>query len=113
MQTLADIRAAAKAGKLKPHVVTSTATPTSSTKPASSTSKTDPLAALRAKLNSGKSGTSTSVSSSLSAPAGLLGPTRGNSDARLARLDLVVNALAASLPAAQLTSLKAQLAKIG
>jgi len=53
MQTLADIRAAAKAGKLKPHVVTSTATPTSTMKPASST-KTDPLAALRAQVKAGK-----------------------------------------------------------
>jgi hypothetical protein len=70
-QTLADIRAAAKAGKLKPHVVTSTATPwktgaapISTSATPSSTSKTDPLAALRAQIKARKSALSAASTTS-------------------------------------------------
>ena len=49
----------------KPHVVTSTATPSkTSTTSASSTSKTDPLAAVRAKLKGSKPTSTTSSTTS-------------------------------------------------
>jgi hypothetical protein len=101
MSTLDQIRANLKAGK--PHVVTSVATPRATSTSASS--KTDPLAAIRAKVKGSKPATPATD------PNALL-KSESNTGARLARLEKVVNAIALTLPAAQLTTLKADIAAI-
>jgi hypothetical protein len=97
MSTLDQIRANLKAGK--PHVVTSVATPRATSTSASS--KSDPLAAVRAKLKGGKT----------TASAGLL-PNESSGSLRLARLEAAVNAIALTFSGTQLSSLKSAVAAV-
>jgi hypothetical protein len=85
----------------QPHVVTSVATPSATS---TTGSKTDPLAAVRAKVKGSKATTTTD-------PNALL-PAESNTGTRLARLEKVVNAIAATLPAEQLKTLKSDVAAI-
>ena len=109
MPTLDQIRANLKSGT--PRVVTSVATPSGPKSESyvapSSGSKSDPLAAIRNKVKGSKSSSTTATPTSNN-----LLPAESNTGTRLARLEKVVNAIAATLPASQLTTLKAAVAAI-
>jgi len=111
MPTLDQIRANLKSGT--PRVVTSVATPSGPKSESyvapSSGSKSDPLAAIRNKVKGSKSSSTTTPAAPTS---NNLLPTESNTGTRLARLEKVVNAIAATLPASQLTTLKADVAAI-